>query len=104
LASFGIEPVPVFVHGTNSKPFSPTEIVSTASWTIFLYDNSISAGFQMTSDTHACSATTWGSPGASKTAVLIHGLASSSQTWVDVAPELVKKGLQITFDELFLHI
>lgn len=46
----------------------------------------------MTSEAHACSATTWGSPSAPKAAFLIHGLASSSQTWVDVAPELVKEG------------
>lgn len=46
----------------------------------------------MASEAHECASTTWGSPEAPKTAVLIHGLASSSQTWLDVAPDLVKKG------------
>jgi hypothetical protein len=46
----------------------------------------------MASKPQVCAATTWGSPSAPKVAVLIHGLASSSQTWIDVAPELVKEG------------
>ena len=46
----------------------------------------------MANKPQVCAATTWGSPSASKVAVLIHGLASSSQTWIDVASELVEKG------------
>ena len=46
----------------------------------------------MSNKPQLCAATTWGSPSATKVAVLIHGLASSSQTWIDVAPELVKEG------------
>ncbi|EXJ83661.1 hypothetical protein A1O1_07285 [Capronia coronata CBS 617.96] len=57
----------------------------------------------MASKAHLCSATTWGSPLAPKTAVLIHGLSSNSQCWVTVAPELVKQGYYVIAPDLLGH-
>lgn len=46
---------------------------------------------------------TWGSPNAPKTALLIHGLASSSRSWRKIAPELVNKGYYVIAPDLPGH-
>ncbi|KAF8124817.1 Alpha/Beta hydrolase protein [Boletus edulis] len=49
------------------------------------------------------SATTWGSPTATKHALLIHGLTSSSHTWHRVASLLAAQGYLITAPNLVGH-
>jgi pimeloyl-ACP methyl ester carboxylesterase len=45
----------------------------------------------------------WGSPTAGKTALLIHGVMSSSGTWVRVAPLLVQRGYRVIAPDLRGH-
>jgi pimeloyl-ACP methyl ester carboxylesterase len=45
----------------------------------------------------------WGSPAAEKTALLIHGVMSSSGTWVRVAPLLVQRGYRVIAPDLRGH-
>ncbi|KAN0092628.1 Alpha/Beta hydrolase fold [Tylopilus felleus] len=49
------------------------------------------------------SATTWGSPTATKHALLIHGLTSSSHTWHRVASLLAAQGYLVTAPNLVGH-
>ncbi|KAH0833462.1 Alpha/Beta hydrolase protein [Lanmaoa asiatica] len=49
------------------------------------------------------SATTWGSPTATKHALLIHGLTSSSHTWRRVASSLAAQGYLVTAPNLVGH-
>ncbi|KAF9236257.1 Alpha/Beta hydrolase protein [Melanogaster broomeanus] len=49
------------------------------------------------------SATVWGSPTATKHALLLHGLTSSSHTWHKVAPLLVAQGYFVTAPNLLGH-
>ncbi|KAF8120350.1 Alpha/Beta hydrolase protein [Boletus edulis] len=50
------------------------------------------------------SATTWGSPTATKHALLIHGLTSSSHTWHRVASSLAAQGYFVTAPNLVGHV
>ncbi|KAG9315423.1 Alpha/Beta hydrolase protein [Chiua virens] len=49
------------------------------------------------------SATTWGSPSATKHALLLHGLTSSSHTWYRVGCSLAAKGYFVTAPDLIGH-
>ncbi|KAH7916349.1 Alpha/Beta hydrolase protein [Hygrophoropsis aurantiaca] len=50
------------------------------------------------------SATRWGSPTATKHALLVHGLTSSSHTWHKVAQALVAEGYLVTAPNLLGHV
>ncbi|KAH7915500.1 Alpha/Beta hydrolase protein [Hygrophoropsis aurantiaca] len=49
------------------------------------------------------SATVWGSPTATKHAILLHGIIASSQTWWRVGPALAEQGYLVTAPDLLGH-
>ncbi|KAG9315424.1 Alpha/Beta hydrolase protein [Chiua virens] len=53
--------------------------------------------------TNVPSATTWGSPSATKHALLLHGLTSSSHTWYRVGASLAAKGYFVTAPNMLGH-
>ncbi|MCB0026454.1 MAG: alpha/beta fold hydrolase, partial [Anaerolineales bacterium] len=48
-------------------------------------------------------ALTWGDPAAERSAVLIHGVTSNSQSWIRVGPRLAEQGYYVVAPDLRGH-